>query len=201
MNGFYSNSLFLLLPCSELPERDRRNTGKLRLKTRPGRSCIENMVDKGRKLAEEYRRRLKRLHIPALHIPAANSIIKKYVPIYNSIQSSELQLPHLNPIFEYRTIEMNFKTILIVIISVLVTVVLMNNTDEVDFWLFGDARIPKLAILGTMFGLGLIVGFVLGRPRRKIVEEIGYKDENVTRSNSDARQSTLTEEDRDYINE
>ncbi|SEO07041.1 hypothetical protein SAMN05216436_13124 [bacterium A37T11] len=62
---------------------------------------------------------------------------------------------------------MKVKTIFIVIIAVLVTIILMKNTDEVNFWLFGDTSVPKLAVLATMFLLGLIVGFILGRPRKK----------------------------------
>ncbi len=94
---------------------------------------------------------------------------------------------------------MNIKTILIIIISVLVTVVLMNNTDEIDFWIFGDARIPKLAILGSMFGLGLIVGFLAGRPARKVLTE---KHDNVVvplNNRFDTGESTLSDDDRDYI--
>ncbi|MES3019431.1 MAG: hypothetical protein V4721_16710 [Bacteroidota bacterium] len=96
---------------------------------------------------------------------------------------------------------MSFKTILIVVISVLVTVILMNNTDEVDFWLFGDARIPKLAILGSMFGLGLIVGFILGRPKKKVTEDIYHESDDVAKSTTEARHANLSDEDREYIRE
>ncbi|SKB39036.1 hypothetical protein [Daejeonella lutea] len=94
---------------------------------------------------------------------------------------------------------MSFKTIIIVIISVLVTLVLMNNTDEVDFWLFGDARIPKLAILGSMFGLGLIVGFILGRPKKKVVEETYDDNQNDIKIIRDNNHNDLSDEDREYI--
>lgn len=98
-----------------------------------------------------------------------------------------------------KSFKMNFKTILIIIISVLVTVVLMNNTDEIDFWIFGDARIPKLTILGSMFGLGLIVGFLAGRPVKKIVSN-NHDITNVPVNNRiDAIENTLSDEDRDYI--
>lgn len=95
---------------------------------------------------------------------------------------------------------MNFKTIFIIIISVLVTIVLMNNTDEIDFWIFGDARIPKLAILGSMFGLGLIVGFLAGRPAKKNALET-QEDQNVHLKNrlEESDGNRLSDEDRDYI--
>ncbi|HEY1008619.1 MAG: hypothetical protein ACO1NS_16505 [Daejeonella sp.] len=72
----------------------------------------------------------------------------------------------------------------------------MNNTDEIDFWIFGDARMPKLAVLGSMFGLGLIIGFLAGRPRKKnqAVEE----EQKYPASNTSTTQE-LSSEDREYI--
>ena len=65
---------------------------------------------------------------------------------------------------------MNSKTIFIIVVTVLVTIVLMKNTDEVNFWIFGDHSIPKLAVLGVMFGIGAIVGYLIGRPRKPKTE-------------------------------
>ena len=95
---------------------------------------------------------------------------------------------------------MNFKTIFIIIISVLVTIVLMNNTDEINFWIFGDARIPKLTILGSMFGSGLIVGFLAGRPAKKIAI-VAHEDPSIPLKNrlEEGENKGLSEEDRDYI--
>jgi len=62
---------------------------------------------------------------------------------------------------------MRAKTIFIIVVTVLVTVILMKNMDEVNFWIFGTRTVPKLAVLGTMFFIGVIVGFLLGRPRRR----------------------------------
>jgi uncharacterized integral membrane protein len=97
---------------------------------------------------------------------------------------------------------MTFKTIFIIIVSVLVTVILMNNTDEINFWLFGNARIPKLAILGFMFGLGLIIGFMAGRPGKNYQknsnnysEASPYNDSD----NPDREPDLLSDEDREYI--
>jgi hypothetical protein len=42
----------------------------------------------------------------------------------------------------------------------------MKNTDEVNFWIFGNHSVPKLAVLGVMFGIGLIVGYLVGRPKK-----------------------------------
>ena len=62
---------------------------------------------------------------------------------------------------------MRAKTIFIIVITVLVTVILMKNMDEVNFWIFGVRTVPKLAVLGTMFFIGVLVGFLLRRPKRK----------------------------------
>lgn len=95
---------------------------------------------------------------------------------------------------------MSFKTIFIVLISVLVTVILMNNTDEINFWIFGNARIPKLTILGSMFGLGLIVGFLAGRPRKKAFIAPYQENDTPPKNQLDAREeNSLSDEDRDYI--
>ncbi len=62
---------------------------------------------------------------------------------------------------------MRAKTIFIIVVTILVTVILMKNMDEVNFWIFGMYTVPKLAVLGTMFFIGAIVGFLLGRPRKR----------------------------------
>ena len=95
---------------------------------------------------------------------------------------------------------MSFKTIFIIVVSVLVTIILMNNTDEINFWIFGDAKIPKLAVLGFMFGLGLIVGFMAGRPGKKSAEKkYSEHDEDDYIEPNAEQQDQLSDEDREYI--
>jgi ABC-type Fe3+-siderophore transport system permease subunit len=91
---------------------------------------------------------------------------------------------------------MSFKTIFIITITVLVTIVLMKNTDEVNFWIFGDTYVSKLAILGVMFALGFIVGIMIARPRKKPVPV-----ENVDEPTPGPKDnfSNLSDEDREYI--
>lgn len=62
---------------------------------------------------------------------------------------------------------MRAKTIFIVCVTVLVTVILMKNMDEVNFWIFGVRSVPKLAVLGVMFLIGAVVGFLIGRPKKR----------------------------------
>lgn len=94
---------------------------------------------------------------------------------------------------------MAFKTIFIIIVSVLVTIILMNNTEEIHFWIFGDARIPKLAVLGVMFGLGLVIGFLAGRPRKKITAAAITEPTPGFQETETERHDYLSDEDRDYI--
>ena len=91
---------------------------------------------------------------------------------------------------------MSGKTIFIVILTVLITVILMNNTEEIDFWLFGITRIPKLAILGAMFAAGFILGLLAGRPRKKAVV---IHDHSEPQGGQDTLRPKLSDEDRDYI--
>ena len=90
---------------------------------------------------------------------------------------------------------MSFKTGLIIAISVLVTIVLMNNQDEVKFWIFGDVGVSKLVVLGVMFLLGFILGVMSFRKKKQA--EITYQDENLGEPEKPA--SGLSDEDRAYI--
>ncbi len=68
----------------------------------------------------------------------------------------------------------------------------MNNNEEMSFWLFGQAKVSKLAILGGMFFLGWLIGFLMGKPKAKIDQERNFEEEeNPT--------DGLSDEDRDYI--
>ena len=95
---------------------------------------------------------------------------------------------------------MGFKTIFIIVVSVLVTIILMNNTDEINFWIFGEARIPKLVILGIMFGLGLVIGFMAGRPRKARLTPATDMDQGLNKPYKEAdneNRDYLSDEDRD----
>lgn len=95
---------------------------------------------------------------------------------------------------------MSPKTIFIIVVTILVTIVLMKNTDEVNFWIFGNHSVPKLAVLGVMFGIGLIVGYLVGRPR-KSNKELSSEDTSMIdqRSNSEEEDEWI-DPNEDYIN-
>ena len=94
---------------------------------------------------------------------------------------------------------MSAKTIFIIIIAVLMTIILMKNTDEVDFWLFGDTRLPKLAVLGFVFFTGLIVGYILARPRKKLASTDNSLEDLPKNSLRSDDRDYLSDEDREYI--
>jgi len=99
---------------------------------------------------------------------------------------------------------MRTKTVFIIILTVLATIIIMKNTDEVIFWIFGDRYVPKLAVLGTMFAFGLIVGFLLGRPRKKSDNTSAstapfQTDTHTSDDLTDPYRANLSDDDRKYI--
>lgn len=104
---------------------------------------------------------------------------------------------------------MNAKTIFIILLTALVTIILMKNADEVEFWIFGTYMVPKLAVLGTMFLIGVVVGLMIGRGKKKQLASDNdvpagtweKEDQNSTKVSEDAtpRDQPLSDEDSDYI--
>lgn len=91
---------------------------------------------------------------------------------------------------------MSGKTIFIILTTTLVTIILMKNTDEVTFWIFGNHNIPKLAVLGVMFGLGLIIGYLAGRPKKRSIEnDVLHDDTSFVKAEEE-----WIDPDSDYIN-
>lgn len=90
---------------------------------------------------------------------------------------------------------MSIKTIFLISVSVLATVILMKNTDQVTFWLFGDRYISKLAILAIMFVSGLIIGIIIGRPSKKKVAD----EPEVQKNYEEDKTDFLSDEDKEYI--
>ncbi len=90
---------------------------------------------------------------------------------------------------------MKAKTFFVIFLTVLITVVLMQNTDEVKFKvLFWDLYLPKLVILTGVAAAGIMLGFMLrGRPPRAT--------NNNDIKNNQTPFDTLSAEDRDYISE
>ncbi len=92
---------------------------------------------------------------------------------------------------------MKAKTLFVIILTVLTTVVLMKNSEEVDFWFFGIVKLPKLAMMGIMLALGFVAGLLVARPRRKNIQIRDHSIAGETQEQPDP--NGLSDEDREYI--
>jgi uncharacterized integral membrane protein len=92
---------------------------------------------------------------------------------------------------------MRIKTIVIILITVLLTVVLMQNKDNVNFnFLWATFRISKLLMLAFVAAISFILGLLVGRPKR--VKRLGG---DATDNDAEKNETnTLSNEDKDYIN-
>jgi uncharacterized integral membrane protein len=91
---------------------------------------------------------------------------------------------------------MSIKNIISLVIVVLLTVVIMQNTDAVKFTLlFSDVYISKVAMLTAVAVVAFILGVLVGRPKNKKYDIEDYHDSVHGKDNP----KTLSDEDRDYI--
>jgi len=88
---------------------------------------------------------------------------------------------------------MSVKSIFIILIGILATLVAINNTDAVNFWFFSDTKISKLAIIGGVFFAGWLIGFLMGKSGNKPKEASEFEE-------YEEDESGLSHEDREYIN-
>ncbi|TWR29104.1 hypothetical protein FPZ43_12655 [Mucilaginibacter pallidiroseus] len=91
---------------------------------------------------------------------------------------------------------MSVKNIFVLVVTVLLTIVLMQNTDEAKFTiLFSDMFISKLTVMACVALVAFIIGVLVGRPKNKKYDIESYHDE--VHAKDDPK--TLSNEDRDYI--
>jgi hypothetical protein len=105
---------------------------------------------------------------------------------------------------------MGFKTISIIVLSVCITILFMQNTDDVTFKLFfASIAITKLWLMAIMLVIGFVLGAILTKPNSSL--PIKPFNENVpleVNNNYEDDQeyirmepkTGLSDEDRDYIN-
>jgi uncharacterized integral membrane protein len=92
---------------------------------------------------------------------------------------------------------MRIKTIIIILVTILLTVVLMQNTDPVHFeFLWATFRMSKLVMMAVIALAGFILGYLVGRPSRVKRLGVDFTNNDIDKTTPD----TLSEEDRDYIN-
>jgi putative membrane protein len=92
---------------------------------------------------------------------------------------------------------MSAKTISIVIITAIIIIFLMLNTEAVEFnFIFGKADVSKLVIVGVCTFIGFIVGYWSAKPKTTVSS---YDQNNAPQGNPADRKNELSDEDRDYI--
>jgi uncharacterized integral membrane protein len=91
---------------------------------------------------------------------------------------------------------MSAKTIIAIIIAVLLTIIIMQNADEVRFTiLFSTMYASKLVVMAGVAVFAFILGLIFGRPKKPKYDIEGYHDNVYKKENP----NTLSDEDRDYI--
>ena len=108
---------------------------------------------------------------------------------------------------------MSFKTIVIIVLAVLITVIFMQNTDEVVFTLlWKQIYISKLWMMLIVTIFGFIIGVIAARPRKKKeIETTSYQNakdvplevNNISKEDDDyismKKPNQLSDEDREYL--
>ncbi len=92
---------------------------------------------------------------------------------------------------------MRIKTMVIIFITVLLTVVIMQNTDDVPFkFLFAKFYASKLVVMVIVAIIGFVIGVLIARPGKPKYIPGQVEDPGNPKKESD----TLSDEDREYIN-
>jgi uncharacterized integral membrane protein len=92
---------------------------------------------------------------------------------------------------------MRIKTIVIVLVTILLTVTIMQNTGPMPFkFLWMEFSASKLFVMLLVAIAAFVLGWMVGRPKRRfnLGDTPGENDEH------SGKPGTLSEEDRDYIN-
>ena len=92
---------------------------------------------------------------------------------------------------------MRISTILLLVFTILLTVVFMQNTGEIKMTLlFADFYFSKLLVFLLIALAGFIIGYAVGKPRK-----LGRVEDFERHEDTDAppRGQSLSDEDRDYI--
>jgi uncharacterized integral membrane protein len=102
---------------------------------------------------------------------------------------------------------MRIKTIFLIVITILLTIVIMQNSDPVYLKvLFFTTRTSKLWMMLWVALIGFVIGYLVGRPKtKKLGNDYGHGydegDDKTHEGLNKNRPNTLSDEDRDYISE
>jgi len=92
---------------------------------------------------------------------------------------------------------MRIKTIVIILVTILLTATIMQNTGPM--WvkiLWMKFNVSELLVLLFVAIIAFVLGYLVGRPKRKFNLGENAKDPN----HDQKHPGTLSDEDRDYIN-
>lgn len=88
----------------------------------------------------------------------------------------------------------------------MVTIILMQNTDEVLFKiLWKEIHVSKLVIMLSLTFAGFIIGLIMGRPKKKplptseTTKNVPLEINNTEDTYIEPPKKNLSDEDRDYI--
>jgi uncharacterized integral membrane protein len=102
---------------------------------------------------------------------------------------------------------MSFKTIVIIILSILITVIFMQNTDQVLFTiLWKELYVSKLIMMLVVTLFGFIIGVIVARPKKKkqVIQNADVPLEVTQSEDKDyiemPKKQGISDEDRDYLN-
>jgi uncharacterized integral membrane protein len=97
---------------------------------------------------------------------------------------------------EIKKRNMSIKNISALVIVVLLTIIIMQNTDEVKFTiLFSSVYMSKVPVMTAIAVAAFILGVLVGRPKNKKYNISEHYDELHQHDDK----NTLSDEDRDYI--
>jgi len=91
---------------------------------------------------------------------------------------------------------MRIKTILLIIVTILLTIIITQNTQDVTFnILFWHPSFSALVMMAVVAIISLIIGIMIGRPTR-----VKFDDSHPSMDNpTGTPPNTLSDEDREYI--
>ncbi|MFD1255855.1 hypothetical protein ACFQ3S_03520 [Mucilaginibacter terrae] len=98
---------------------------------------------------------------------------------------------------------MSFKTTIAIIITIGLTILIMQNQGEAEFTiLFASVKLPKLVMLTAVSVSAFLLGLLVSRPGRTKQPERYHEYDDEEENDDDRprrRPDTLSDEDRDYI--
>jgi hypothetical protein len=98
---------------------------------------------------------------------------------------------------------MSFKTTVAIIITIGLTILIMQNKEEAEFTiLFAEVKLPKLVMLTAVSASAFLLGILVSRPAKPKYQEPydDYEDEDEDNDSRPRRRpDTLSDEDREYI--